>query len=187
MLHAWWGLNPCFKQLCDMLAGNGFTVLAPDLFKGSVASTVEQAQGQVDGQDAEFIGRTIHAAKERLASLTSGKVALVGFSFGGAWALVSAAEEPDIAAVVLFYSVYGVDFARVKGKVLGHFAELDQWEPLEGVRDMETDMKAAGVDTSFHIYPGASHWFVEEDRPEYDSGAAQAAWKRTIDFLRKNL
>jgi len=52
---------------------------------------------------------------------------------------------------------------------------------------MEADMKSAGLDVTLHIYPKAGHWFVEEDRPEYDSASALLAWSRTYEFLRKNL
>jgi carboxymethylenebutenolidase len=75
----------------------------------------------------------------------------------------------------------------MKARVLGHFAEVDEWEPLDGVKAAEKDMQAAGVDVTFHIYPGVGHWFVEEDRPEYDPAAAKVAWDRTFDFLKKNL
>ena len=47
--------------------------------------------------------------------------------------------------------------------------------------------KSANVDATLHIYPGVAHWFMEEDRPEYDSAAAQLAWTRTVEFLKKNL
>jgi carboxymethylenebutenolidase len=58
---------------------------------------------------------------------------------------------------------------------------------MEGVRWMEQSLKDAGVDATLHIYPGVAHWFVEEDRPEYDSAAAALAWDRTFEFLKKNL
>ena len=72
-------------------------------------------------------------------------------------------------------------------KVLGHFSDNDEWEPSEGVREMEASMKAAGLETSLHIYPGVHHWFMESDRPEYDPESAQLAWQRTFEFLKHNL
>ena len=106
---------------------------------------------------------------------------------GASWALLFAANEPDIAAVVQFYGAGEADYSNFKTKVLGHFSDVDEWEPLEWVRKMEADMKSAGVDVTLHIYPGAAHWFVEEDRPEYDSAAASLAWSRTYEFLKENL
>jgi carboxymethylenebutenolidase len=44
-LHAWWGLNVFFREFCDRLAGEGFSAVAPDLYGGRTASTVEQAEG----------------------------------------------------------------------------------------------------------------------------------------------
>jgi carboxymethylenebutenolidase len=64
---------------------------------------------------------------------------------------------------------------------------VDEWEPLDGVKAVENEIQAAGLDVTFHIYPGVGHWFVEEDRPEYDPAAAELAWERTIEFLKKNL
>ena len=52
---------------------------------------------------------------------------------------------------------------------------------------MEAAMQSAGVDATFQIYPGVSHWFVEEDRPEYDPATARLAWERTYDFFKENL
>jgi carboxymethylenebutenolidase len=50
---------------------------------------------------------------------------------------------------------------------------------------MESDLRNAGVSTTLHIYPSLSHWFFEEDRPEFDPQGAEVAWKRTLEFLRK--
>jgi carboxymethylenebutenolidase len=46
-------------------------------------------------------------------------------------------------------------------------------------------MHSAGLEPVFHIYPQVQHWFFEEDRHEFDPQAAEVAWKRTLDFLRK--
>ncbi len=44
VLHAWWGLKPFFKQVCDQLAERGFVALAPDLYQGKVATTIPEAE-----------------------------------------------------------------------------------------------------------------------------------------------
>jgi len=188
VLHAWWGLKPFFKNVCDQLAEQGFTALAPDLYQGRLAKTVEEAKALLDQRDFELMGDTVKAAKDYLVSLNTGKpISVVGFSMGASWALITAANEPDIAAAVLFYGSDGVDFTPVQAKVLGHYAEVDEWEPLDGIHAMEKDMKAAGVDVSLHFYPKVGHWFVEEDRPEYDSESAKLAWERTFEFLKETL
>jgi carboxymethylenebutenolidase len=188
VLHAWWGLKPFFKDLCDRLAEQGFTALAPDLFQGQIAETIEAAEELMKNSDNNVVSDTVMAAKDHLLTLAKGKIGVMGFSFGAAWSLVAAARDPDkITATVLFYGVYEVDFSKVKSKILGHFGDRDEWEPLGGAKEMETAMKAAGLDVTLHIYPGVSHWFVETDRPEYDPAAANLAWERTMAFLKENI
>jgi carboxymethylenebutenolidase len=188
VLHAWWGLKPFFKQVCDRLAEQGFTALAPDLYQGRVATTIDEAKALMEKRDTELMSDTVKAAKDHLVSLRADKsIGVVGFSMGAAWAMVVAENESDISAAVLFYSIVGADFSQVNAKVLGHYAEADEWEPLDEVKVMEAEMKAAGLDLTLHTYPKAGHWFVEEDRPEYDAKSAQLAWDRTFEFLKKNI
>jgi carboxymethylenebutenolidase len=187
VLHAWWGLKPFFKQLCDQLAAQGFVALAPDLRNGQIAETIEAAKELMEKSDSQFTGHTIMAAKDHLREITKGRIGVVGFSMGAAWALFVAENEPDVSATALFYGAGEADFSKVRAKILGHYAEVDEWEPLEYVRAMEADMKTAGLDVTLHIYPKVGHWFVETDRPEYDSASALLAWSRTYEFLRKNL
>ncbi len=187
VLHAWWGLKPFFKQFCDRLASEGFTALAPDLYQGRTARTIEEAKDLLGQRDTGFMIEIVQAAAGRLAALTGDQFGAVGFSMGAAWALVTAANEPALRAVVLFYGAEAVEFQNVEASVLGHFAEEDEWEPLEGVRLMEADMKTAGVEVELHIYPGVHHWFMEDDRPEYDPQAAAKAWERSIAFLKDKL
>ncbi len=188
VLHAWWGLKPFFKQVCDQLAEQGFTALAPDLYQGRVGKTIEETKVLMENRDSELMSDTVKAAKDHLTSLRAGKpIGVVGFSMGAGWSMVVAEKEPDVSAVVLFYGIVGADFSQVSAKVLGHYAEADEWEPLDEVKVMETDMKAAGLDVTIHTYPKVGHWFVEEDRPEYDAKSAQLAWSRTFEFLKKNI
>ena len=188
LLHAWWGLKPFFKQVCDQLAKQGFTVLAPDLYQGRIAKTIDEAKALREECDSKLMGDIVKVAKDHLTSLRVGKpIGVLGFSMGADWSLNVAENNPDVSAAVLFYGAGEADYSKVKAKILGHYSETDEWEPLEYVRAMEADMKTAGLDVTLHIYPKAGHWFVEEDRPEYDSASALLAWSRTYEFLRKNL
>ncbi len=192
LLHAWWGLKPFFKQVSDQIAEQGFTVLAPDLYRGQIAKTIDEAKAlrEIYESDLEIklMGDTVKTAKDYLASLRPGKpIGVLGFSMGAAWAIATMAKEQDVAATVLFYGAYSPDFSKAKSKILGHFSDNDEWEPMDGVRTMEEDMRNAGLDVTLQVYPGVHHWFMEEDRPEYDPAAARLAWERTFDFLKKNL
>jgi carboxymethylenebutenolidase len=172
LLHTWWGLNQTIKDLADRLAGDGFRVLAPDLFDGKVLTTIEEADAHGQKMDAE---------SERIAGLVSNgldtlgeQAGIVALSFGGWYARQVSEQRPgDVAALVSIYSdVYdapdGVAYQ-------GHFAADDQF----------VDAPPESADA--HVYPGTKHWFMEADRPEYDADAAELAYTRTVEFLRRNL
>lgn len=192
VLHAWWGLTPVFTGVCDRLAAAGFVALAPDLFGGHTAATIPEAERLAEGSDAALAQTIVLAALDRLRAdpaVADGPVGVAGFSFGAAWALELGAQRPDdVAAVVVYYGTWdGPDVAAARAAYLGHFAEHDDFEPLAGVRALEETIRAAGREATFHVYPGAGHWFVEPDRPEYDAAAANLAWERTTAFLRHRL
>lgn len=189
VLHAWWGLKPFFKQLCDRLAAEGFVAFAPDLNEGRIASTIDEAKQIMSELDSErkqaIVTRLVNFMRNR-PEVENEPLSLIGFSMGAAWSLVLASERPeDIRKVVLFYGAGEADFSKVKAEILGHYSDVDEWEEIDYVRAMEADMRNAGLNPNFHIYPNLSHWFFEEDRPEFDPQAAEVAWKRTLNFLRK--
>ena len=172
LLHAWWGLKPFFKQVCDRLAEEGFIALAPDLRNGQIAQTIDEAKELMEKSDGHLTGEMIEAAKEVPAeSAGSQRQENWRYRLLDGCGLVAevASNAPDqVAATVLFYGSGEVDLGRIRSKVLGHYSDMDEWEPYDEIQQMERKMKAAGVDVEFHIYPGMAHWFVEEDRPEFD-------------------
>src|SRR5437899_2305623 len=109
VLHAWWGLTDVFKQVCDRLAEAGFVALAPDLYRGKTTAAVEEAQalGAALDRDVEQWRGDIAGAVQILRQHTvthlgdgRSKLALVGFSLGGAYALdMSVRLSEEIAAV----------------------------------------------------------------------------------------
>lgn len=190
VLPSWWGLKPFFRHLCDRLAEQGYSALAPDYYDGRVANTIDEAKTLQEAveSDLDAMGAMVKAAKDHLVLLRPDKpIGIVGFSMGTDWAVITAAREADVAATVLFYGGWSADFSNMKSKVLGHYAETDEWLPFDQAKEMEQNMKTAGVDVTIHLYPGVAHWFMESDRPEYDPAAAQLAWERTIEFLKNNL
>jgi carboxymethylenebutenolidase len=190
--HAWWGLKPFFVELADRLAADGFVVIAPDLFgTGEVVSTVEAAEARLEKLDWHAVGRRMLAAHDALASdpaRSGAGIGAVGFSMGASRAGSTARQRDDVRAVVLAYGTDGSpDVAKPDAAWLGHFAPGDSWEPDEGVDALEERLRAAGRRVTFHRYPGTQHWFLEDDRPEYDPAAAELFWQRTTAFLHEVL
>ncbi len=199
VLHAWWGLTEPFRDVCDRLAEAGFVALAPDLYRGKTASTVDKAQAlasalnQEDARVRGDIRGALQFLRQHGASSPAdgrGAFGFVAFSLGGAYALDMSIELADeIAAVVIFYATYtGLDFGRAKAAYLCHFAENDPYEPAESVEQLSQELQAAGRQATMFIYPGTTHWFFEANRPDaYDAAAATLAWERTVAFLNAEL
>ncbi len=195
VLHAWWGLNDFFREFCDRLAHEGFVALAPDLFSGRIARTIEEAKQHMSEWDEEQdVPPILLPAVEELskrANPDGGGLGVVGFSLGAYWSLWLAQKNPELfQAVVLFYGTNGGEgnFQRSKAAFLGHFAENDPYETEPGIRELENNLKGANRPTRFHTYPGTGHWFFEKDRPEaFNPQAAQLAWERTVEFLDEQI
>ena len=183
LLHAWWGLNQPIKDLADRLAGDGFTVMAPDLFNGTVLTSIEEAEAHGNEMDADYerILGEVRAGLDELLPHPDARgehAAIIALSFGVWYANQVAEARPEVTALVC---IYGDVFQGPEGVAyLGHFAEDDQFVDAEAA-------EAARDRGEAHIYPGTKHWFMESDRPEYKAGAADLAYTRTVDFLRRHL
>ena len=190
VLPSWFGLKPYFKQVCDSLADKGYTALGLDYYNGRIGHTVERAQAlqeEAEG-DLDAMSAMVKAAKDHLVSFRPGRpVGLAGFSMGTDWAVITAANEPDVAATILFYGGWVGDFSSMKSRVLGHYAENDVYQSPQRTSGMVENMQAAGVDVTIYHYPDTAHWFMEDDRPEYNPAAASLAWERTLEFLKQSL
>jgi carboxymethylenebutenolidase len=194
VLHAWWGLTSVFTDVCDRLAAAGYVALAPSLFPdGATAATIPEAEALRDAHDeATVVEPVVLAAAEQLRevpAVTGSKIGVIGFSLGAYWALhLSQVRPDDVGAVVTIYGTDDGDYSTARAAYLGHFAEHDDFEPLQSVRALEEKIRAAGCAVTFHVYPGTGHWFVEPNRPDvYNAAAAELVWDRTLDFLKAQL
>jgi carboxymethylenebutenolidase len=195
VLHAWWGLNDFFREVCDRLAQAGFVALAPDMFSGEVVDTIEAAEQRLTRfNEAEAVPPILTSALLELRkhpALRGRGLGVVGFSMGAYWSLMLSLTNPSLfRAVTLFYGTNGGDgnFEDSQAAFQGHFAEKDPYESDEGIRALEQNLIHARRPTTFYTYEGTGHWFFEKDRPEtYNPLAARLAWERTVAFLRDQL
>ncbi|HEU5200634.1 MAG TPA: dienelactone hydrolase family protein [Ktedonobacterales bacterium] len=198
VLHAWWGLNDFFKAFCDRLAQEGYVALAPDVYHGKIATTIDEAQQ---------IRKTFESEQEQaqaLAELTAAVtylrqhpavkgqgIACVGFSMGG-WSSyeLSVIRPADVVAVAAFYGVGdpAADYSAARAAYLGQYVLHDEWEEDEYVDLLEKKLRADGREATFYRYPDLSHWFMEDNRPDvYNAEAARVAWERLLVFLSRHL
>lgn len=188
LLHPWWGLNQTIRDLADRLAGDGFTVMAPDLFDGTVLTTPDDAKAHVTSltqADGDRIRARVQATLDHLLAhpdARGDRAAIIGLSFGAMEGTEVATARPDVAALVTFYS--GIFEAPDGIAYLGHFAEDDEFDDSAQVPDLQ---RTLGEGSAAHVYPGTKHWFIEADRPEFDADATELAYSRTVAFLREQL
>jgi carboxymethylenebutenolidase len=193
LVQEYWGINDHVKSLVDRFAAEGFLVVAPDLYHGTIAKDANEAgqlMGALDTLAAvKEIGATAAFLKEHARS--NGKVGVIGFCLGGALSFAAACHVPGLAAVVPFYGVppaEKVDYAKVTAPVLAHFAKVDQWATVEKAEAIKAQIQAAGKTTMHLEVYDAGHAFMNDARPEaYDEKSAKLAWQRSVDFLKKHL
>ena len=195
VIQEWWGLVPHIRNVTDRLATQGFVAVAPDLYRGKEATEPDEAGKLVMEMQLDQAAKDMAACVDALLAMpeTTGEgVGVIGFCVGGGLALFLASRKAEVSAVVCYYGFprEGMDWdlSAVKAAVLGHFAEEDDFAPLELVERMENELRDAGVDVTFHHYPGTTHAFFNDDRPEvHDAEAAETSWRRTLEFLRAHL
>ena len=191
VLHAWWGLTPFFKGVCDRLSEAGFVALAPDLFAGRTAQDPAEAEALLADSDMDAMAALVRSSLFALRAMPAtpeAPVGAVGFSMGASWALWLAGRIPDlVGATVAFYGTQSIDMTPATSAFLGHFAETDPYVDDDERTLLEADLHVLDKDVEFHHYPGTGHWFFEADRDAYDETAATLAWNRTLAFLHDHL
>ncbi len=195
VLQEWWGVDEHIRSICDRLAAEGFFALAPDLYRGETTSQPSEAEQKMMALSMDQVEQDMCGAAKYLAALPGFEgsgVGSVGFCLGGGLSVWAAATCPEITAVVTYYYVmpHGrPDFTGVKGPVLGHFGTADAFIAVEDAKALESELRAAGADVTFHYYEGMGHAFFNDlDRlGTYDAAAAESSWQRTVSFLRDAL
>jgi carboxymethylenebutenolidase len=190
LIQEWWGLNAQIQSTAERLAEAGFQVLVPDLYRGRLAASGEEAIHLMSGLDfVDACDQDIAGCVAQLGA-QGVKVGVMGFCMGGALTVAAAARLSGLHAAVCFYGVPPselADPARIAIPFQGHFATRDDWCTPAVAAQLEAAMRAAGRRPEIHHY-AADHAFFNASRPEvFDAACAEQAWQRSLAFLRQNL
>ncbi len=193
VIHENRGLNPYIEDVTRRLAVAGFLAFAPDALTplGGYPGDEDKGRELQAKRDPEQMTQDFMAGVKWLQShaLSSGKVGVVGFCFGGGMANELAVRIPDmIVAAVPFYGRQPAaeKVSKIKASLLLHYAELDQ-RINDGWPAYEVALKKAKIDYTAHMYPGVNHGFHNDTTPRYDDAAAKLAWQRTLEFFKAKL
>jgi carboxymethylenebutenolidase len=187
VIHEFWGLTGQIRGVVDRFAKEGFVAFAPDLYRGKLPQTAEEAQRLVvTGDKAQWFADLQRAVEALLPC----KVGVVGFSMGGAFAHSTAAQVPEVRACVSFYGVprpESGDLTKTRARVLGHYVNVDEWVSPERLGQIEAELQRAGVPVTLHRYDAKHSFFNEQRSDVYSPGSASLAWDRTLAFLKDAL
>ncbi len=192
MVHEWWGLNEGIQAMAKRYAGEGYTVLAVDLF-GSVATTPDAAMKLYQAGMADIAGgeKNLGEAITYLKKAGATSIGSVGYCYGGHWSLrTGLVGGANLDAVVMYYGApitNPAQLARLKAPVLGIFGGKDTGIPLDSVRAMEAAIKKSGRAVTINVYENANHAFANPTGQAYDKAAAEDAFAKTVGFFKTNL
>lgn len=190
VIHEWWGLNDHVKDIVNRYAAEGFVAIAPDLYRGTIATNAEDASKLMhalqidDGLDT--IRNAMFSATEKYGISHFG---ITGYCMGGTFALRAACELEGISAAVPFYGDIPGDDVLQQLKVPTIFVSgtRDQWISPEKVAGLEDATERFELPVQSLKYD-ADHAFFNDTRPEvYDATAAADAWAKAVAFFNAKL
>ncbi len=204
VVHEIFGVHEWVKDICRRFAKAGYLAVAPDLFaRYGDATKVADFKTLIDTIVRKAGDDTVLADLDATAKWADGnggdatKLAVTGFCWGGRATWMYAAHNPSVKAGVAWYGsmtkrptdarpVHPIDVAdKIKGRVLGLYAELDKGIPVSEVEEMRAKLKAVGdTKSEIVVYPGADHGFLADYRPQYNEAAAKQAWPRALDWFK---
>ncbi|MBP1699160.1 MAG: dienelactone hydrolase family protein [Deltaproteobacteria bacterium] len=205
VVHEWWGHNEYARKRARMLAEMGYAALAVDMYgEGRRAMHPEDA-----GKFSSELMKNFDTAKARFMAameflkkqptVDSGRIAAIGYCFGGGIVLNMARQGVDLKGVASFHgSLAAVKPAQpgtVKAKILVLHGADDKFVTPEQIEAFKLEMKNAGAEIQFIAYPGAIHSFTNPDADEYakkfnlplgyNAEADKKSWEELRKFLEK--
>ena len=200
VIHEIYGLTDWIRAVTDQLAKAGYIAVAPDLISGMGPG----GGGTESAKDRDEVVRLIRGLKpeETIARLNAvrdyaihipsadGKIATVGFCWGGTNSFLYATAQPDLQAAVVYYgtSPDSAGIAKIKAPVLGNYG-ADDARVDATVPPAAEEMKRLGKVFEYEMYEGAGHGFLRQQtgREGANMKATEKAWPKTLAFLKRYL
>ncbi|HEV8268356.1 MAG TPA: dienelactone hydrolase family protein [Thermoanaerobaculia bacterium] len=198
LIHEIFGLSDWMRGVADRLAKEGFIAVAPDLLSGlgpggggtESAASRDDVVKLVRGLSPEETRARLDAVRDWAAKIPSanGKVATMGFCWGGAASFSYAAARPALSAAVVFYGVSPAaeELAKLTVPVLGLYGG-DDARVTSTIEPAKAELAKRGKTFEANVYDGAGHGFLraQEDREGKNLEAARKAWPRAVKFLEE--
>lgn len=202
VVHEWWGHNEHARNQAKRLAEAGYVGFALDMYgKGKVATHPAEATAFMAEatKDPATIAARFNAALEQLRQdphVDPGKIAAIGYCFGGSVVLGRARAGADLAAVVSFHGSLGsknpVERGKVTARVLVLTGAADPFIPPDQVAAFTKEMEAAGATFRVVSYPGAKHSFTNPAADKagmealaYNAEADQKSWAAMLELFKE--
>jgi carboxymethylenebutenolidase len=190
VIQEWWGVNDHIKDIAGRYANEGFIAIAPDLYRGTIAKTSDEASKLMhdlkleDGLDT--ILSAMNKAREAYGVTHFG---ITGYCMGGTFALRAACELDGISAAVPFYGDIPDEevLQRLQVPTIFISGTKDQWINPQKVAQLDEITEKYELPLTSVKYE-ADHAFFNDTRPEvYDETAARDAWALAIGFFNDKL
>jgi carboxymethylenebutenolidase len=194
MIHENRGLNENIKDSADILARQGYVVLAVDLF-GEVTADPDRAR-ELSSAVRNNPGPAIENMKSAvryigtLDNVNASRIASIGWCFGGAQSLQLAlnSEDQPLAATIIYYGRLlndTTELSKIKWPVLGIFGDQDDSISVDSIKAFGRGLNETGVTNEIYIYPGVGHAFANPSNDNYAPAETADAWRKTLEFLKK--
>jgi carboxymethylenebutenolidase len=196
LIHEWNGLVDRLRQVADAMAAEGYVALAVDLYSGRVGTNRDEniaLMQETQGNTEQTIANLDAAARFlRSRNDVTGKVASMGWCFGGGIALSYALGGKDHEGTAIFYGSLVTDpevLGSIQHEVYGTFAEMDGGIPPEQVEEFVAALQSSGIENDVHVYDAVNHgfWLRVEENADLREAPALDAWRRLQAYLGRTL
>lgn len=209
VVHEIFGVHEWIQDICRRFAKLGYMAVAPALYarQGEVKDLKDarEINRQVYSKIPDTQSMSDLDATAAWAGKNGGnarKLSITGFCWGGRIVWMYAAHNPKLDAGAAWYGRVvptpnspvneaqpktPIDFAKdLKVPVIGFYGGLDKGITLDGVQRMQDELKKGKSGSEIIVYPNADHGFLADYRSNYNKEASEDAWKKLLEWFKKN-